>query len=148
MIALVVDEIIEYIQGKINADSDLPDINVCDAYKYAHRVNKTEIQVSIVDHSEFARFTTFEDGKVYISPLQFNIFATQMTIGNETLTAQKASYYLAQKVIDWLNTIELRDAIPEVIGARNSKYTSGRPFDTGTVLYQAVVRTDLYLERN
>lgn len=144
---LILYDVIEYIQGKIDADEDLPEgIKVLEAFKYAHKTNKTEIQVSIIDHTEFVRFTTFEDGKVYVSPLQFNVFATQMTVGNETVSAQKAAYILAQKVIDWLNVIDLHAEIPDVLGARNGTYSSGRPFDTGTVLYQTVVRIDLYLE--
>lgn len=143
---MILYEVIEYIQRKIDADEDLPEIDVLEAYKYAHKVNKSQIQAQIIDHSEFVRFTTFEDGKVYVSPLQFNIFATQMKIGEEMMSAQKAAYYLAQKVIDWLNVIDLHAEIPEVLGARNGTYSSGRPFDTGTVLYQTVVRVDLYLE--
>lgn len=143
---MILYEVIEYIQRKIDADEDLPEIDVLEAYKYAHKVNKSQIQAQIIDHSEFVRFTTFEDGKVYVSPLQFNIFATQMKIGEEMMSAQKAAYYLAQKVIDWLNVIDLHAEIPEVLGARNGTYSSGRPFDTGTVIYQTVVRIDLYLE--
>lgn len=143
---MILYEVIEYIQRKIDADEDLPEIDVLEAYKYAHKVNKSQIQAQIIDHSEFVRFTTFEDGKVYVSPLQFNIFATQMKIGEEMMSAQKAAYYLAQKVIDWLNVIDLHAEIPEVLGARNGTYSSGRPFDTGTIIYQTVVRIDLYLE--
>ncbi len=143
---MVLYDIIDYIQQRINADEDLPEIEVLEAYKYAHKVNKTEIQAQIIDHSEFIRFTTFEDGKVFISPLQFNIFATQMEIGGVMTSAQKAAYILAQKIIDYLNTIDLHEALPEILGARNGTYISARPFDTGTVLYQTVVRVDLYLE--
>lgn len=145
---MVLYEIIDYIQDCIDNDADLPDIEVLEAYKYAHKLNKTEIQAMIIDHTEFERFTTFEDGKVYVSPLQFNIYATQMEIGNEIVSAQKAAYILAQKIIDWLNVNDVHEAIEDVISVRNGTYVTSRPFDTGTILYQSIVRIDFYLQHN
>lgn len=146
---MILSEIIKYLKGCLDTDTDITqDINVLEAYKYSHRVNSTEIQVYILDHSEYAKFTTFENGRVYISPLQIDIYAEQMEIGNELVSAQKASYILAQKIIDYLDIVELKDIIPDIQSIRNATYTTALPLQTGTNLYRATVRVDLYLEHN
>ncbi len=144
---MVMYDVIDYIQSCVDSDTDLPEgINVLEAYKYSHQPKSTEIQVQEIDHSEFERFTTFEDGKIFITPLQFNVYAKQTTIGNEAVSAQKAANILAEKVVGWLNVMDLHTAIPEVISVRNGTYASSVPLDSGTALYGAVVRVDIYIE--
>lgn len=146
---MILSEVIEYLKGCLDTDTDITqDINVLEAYKYSHRVNSTEIQVYILDHSEYVKFTTFENGRVYTSPLQIDIYAEQMKIGNELVSAQKASYILAQKIIDYLDIVELKDIIPKIQSIRNATYTTALPLQTGTNLYRATVRVDLYLKHN
>lgn len=141
-------DIMDYIKDCIDADEDLPEgIDVIEAYKYSHKVKGNEIQAMIIDHSEYERFTTFEDGKIFISPLQFNCYGKQCTIGNEVVSAQKCAYILAQKVISWLNTKSLNDALGNILSAKNGTYTASMPLqDVGTVVYCSVVRIDLYLQ--
>lgn len=147
---MILYDVIDYIQECCDNDEDFEtDIKVLEAYKYGHTLKNTEIHAQIIDHSEYSRFTTFEDGKIYISPLQFNVYGTQMKIGGEMVSAQKAAYIIANKVIGWLNTIKLKENLPDVISAKNGTYASSRPLsDVGTVMYCSVVRIDLYLESN
>lgn len=147
---MILYDVIDYIQKCCDEDADFEeDVKVLEAYKYSHTPKSTEIQVQVIDHSEFVRFTTFEDGKIYTSPLQFNVYGTQMEIGGEMVSAQKCAYIFAQKIINWLNVNDLKAAIPEIVSARNGTYASSRPLvDVGTVMYCSIVRIDLYLESN
>ena len=151
---MVIDDIIAYLQNKVDNDNDLPEIKVLETYQYGHKLKSTEIQVQFVQHSEFSRYTTFDGVQVSVCPLLLNIYATQHTIERtvddeiitETISAQRMSYLLAQKVMEWLNYRDLIDNIADVIGATNANYIPGQPFDTGTLLYQSVVRVDLHLK--
>ena len=151
---MVIDDIITYLKAKIAEDEDLPEIGVIEAYQYGHKVKSTELQVQFIRHSEFTRYTTFDGIQVSVCPLTINIYATQQTIETivddeiitETISAQRMSYLLAHKVTEWLNYRDLIDNITDVIGATNANYIPGQPFDTGTLLYQSVVRVDLHLK--
>ena len=147
---MILYDVIEYLEDCLENDQQISaSIDVLEAYKYSHKLNNSELQVQIIDHSEFERYTTFEDGKVYVCPLQIDVYAKQMTIGNEIMSAQKAAYTLAQKVINWLNVNDVHAEIDDVISIKNGTYTSAVPVaDVGTVLYRCVVRVDLYLETN
>ena len=147
---MILYDVIEYLKDCLDNDNDISaDIDVLEAYKYSHKLNNSELQVQVIDHTEFERFTTFEDGKIYTCPLQIDVFAKQMTIGNELMSAQKASYTIAQKIINWLNVNDLNEEIGGILSAKNGTYTSAIPVaNVGTVLYRCVVRIDLYLEHN
>lgn len=149
-----IDKIIAFLQNKIDNDDSLPEgIKVLEPYTYAHKVKSTEVQCEFISQSEFSQFTTFSGVEVSVCPLLINVYATQAqitkTVNDETvdelISAQRFSYMLAQKIVSWFKYAELN--IEGVIGATNINYIPGRPFDTGTLLYQSVVRVDLYLEK-
>lgn len=150
---MVIDDIIEYLQNKIDNDDTLPDIKVIETYIYGHKVKKTEIQVQFTEHSEYEKYTTFDGIEVSVCPLVINIYATQEKITEtvdgetveKTVTAQRMSYLLAQKLARWLNYAEIIQSIPDVLGATRARYLPGQPFDTGTILYHSVVRVNLHI---
>lgn len=150
---MVIDEIITYLKSKVTAEN--LDVGVLEAYTYGHKVKSTEIQVQIAEHSEYSRFTTFDDVEISICPLIINIYATQETrtvVENETettviISAQRASYELAHKVMGWLSSLNVAENITSALGATSPRYLPGVPFDTGTLMYQSVVRTDLYVKK-
>lgn len=145
---MVIDEIINYLKAKIEEEE--LSVGVLEAYTYGHKVKSTEIQVQIAEHTEYSRFTTFDDIEVSVCPLIINIYANQeKRIIDETeviIPAQRASYELAHKVMGWLKPLNVQE-IPSVIGSTSPRYLPGVPFDTGTLLYQSVVRTDLYVKK-
>lgn len=149
-----IDKVIAYIQDKIDNDDELPEgITVLQPYTYAHKVKSTEVQCEFASHTEYERYTTFSGVEVSVCPLLINVYAAQTqitkTVNNETVTetisAQRFSYMLAQKIVSWFKYDELN--IDGVLMATGINYIPGRPFDTGTLLYQSVVRVDLYLEK-
>lgn len=146
---LILYDVIEYLQAKVNADEELPSIEVLEAYKYAHKTKTTEIQVCLIQGSEYKKYTTFEGVEAFVCPFAINVYGAQYTFERdndetETYSAQKMSYLLAEKVAQWLDYATIRDTVTDVIGATDIKIIPGQPFDTGTVLYQSVVRVDIH----
>ncbi|MBO4733084.1 MAG: hypothetical protein J5662_01275 [Clostridia bacterium] len=151
---MVIDDIITYLQNKISNDEIFKDAKVLETYTYGHKVKSTEVQVMFTEHSEFERFTTFDGIEASVCPLLINIYATQttyeQTVNEETVTvtlsAQRASYLLAQKIVGWLDSATLASNINDVLSATKARFLPGVPFDVGTLLYQSVVRANLHVK--
>jgi len=147
------DFIKSYLTSKFSSDTSIASTKrpkVYDAYQVGHepsKIKSCEIQVQVLDNSEFQFATSFDKKNANYIPLQITAYAPQMTISSQTVSAEKASLILGDKVEKYIN-----DLIYAEVGSenRNRNILSGRlmssspalPMNEGGSLYMTALRYD------
>ena len=147
------DFIKTYLESKFAQDTSITASKrpkVYDAYQLGHEPSKIktcEIQVHILDNSEFQRATSFEEKNVNSVPIQITAYATQMSINSKMVSGQKASLILAEKIEKYIYDLiysQNGDANHNrnLLGGRLMGTSPAIPMTESGSLYMTAVRFD------
>lgn len=147
------DFIKSYLETKFGADTDIVTSKrpkVYDAYQVGHEPSKIktcEIQVQVLDNSEFQPATSFEQENANYTPLQITAYATQMSIKSKMVSASKASLILGEKIKKYIyDLIYARNGDANynknILSGRLMSSSPALPMNDGGSLYMTAVRFD------
>ena len=147
------DYVKSYLEDKFSQDTDFTSSKrpkVYDAYQVAHEPSKIkgcEIQVRVLDNYEFQTATSFEQKNVNSVPLQFTVYAPQMSIKSQVVSGQEASLIIAQKIEKYIYDLIYAEKGSSnynrnILGGRLMSSSPALPMNDSGSLYMTAVRFD------
>lgn len=141
---MLIDDIISYIDKCVKADEDMGgNIPVFEAYKYAHDITPPEIQVQVINDTEHSGSYTFNGEQASRVSVQITAYTKQMKIGGKTVSAQRASRIIGDKIKHWCEIQKINSAIPAVLLSTRASLSPAIPTDLGVEMYQTAIRFEL-----
>lgn len=132
----------KFLANKFAADDDFEtQIAVNDEYMFNHKLGDTEVQVGLLDNSEYTQASTFEGEQATFAPVQLTVYATQMKFGGKIYNPRDIAMLVADKLCKYMrNAVE---EIDEVILCERTNYAAPYPMNEGATRYFAAVRYDV-----
>lgn len=140
-----VDEIIEYLDGKFDADT-----NIANKPKghYAYESGLTPdgkvpfYVVQLLDNS-----TATEDFNREVSvnsPIQISLYGVKMKVGGKIKDPQSVSYYLADQCKKFME--EYKYSSEKITTMRRTSSTPALPYEDGSKAFYSVIRYNITLK--
>ena len=140
-----VDEIIAFLDGKFNADTNITN-KPKGHYAYEKGLEPTSdipfYTVQLLDDStaneDFNREVT------YNSPIQINLYGVKMKLKGKLQNAQKISFYLAEQCKKFME--EYKYSSNRITTMRRTASTPALPYGDGSKAYYSVIRYNITLK--
>lgn len=140
-----VDEIIEYLDGKFEADTNIAS-KPKGSYAYKSGLipdGKSPFYVvQLLDNS-----TATEDFNSEVSvnsPIQISLYGVKMKVGGKINDAQSVSYYLADQCKKFME--EYKYSSEKITNMRRTSSTPALPYEDGSKAYYSVIRYNITLK--
>lgn len=139
-----VDEIIKYLDGKFNADTNI--INQPKGhYAYEKGLEPATTPFYTVQLMDDSTATEdFNSEVTYNSPIQINLYGVKMKIKGKMENAQSVSFYLAEQCKKFME--EYKYSSKRITTMRRTASTPALPYGDGSKAYYSVIRYNITLK--
>ena len=140
-----INKIKTFLALKFSEDKDFEvPISVNEEYLFNHKLEGTEVQVGLLDNSEYERGTTFNGELVTYAPIQLTVYSVQMKIGNTARNPRDVAVIVADKICRYMS--DLVNKIDDVLICQRTDYSAPFPMNEGATRYFVAVRYDILID--
>lgn len=141
-----VDNIIEYLNGKFNADTTLSK-KPMGHYAYEQNLipNATTpfFIVQLLDNS--TQSETFEEEVTINAPIQINLYGVKMKVNDIIANAQEVAFILADKCKAFMEEFKYTES--GIVSMRRTSCTPALPYEDGSKAYYTAMRFNIIINK-